>query len=226
MTDDELRQSYGVLRDQQRAAPTGPFAAPRPVPEAIWSALAGELEPGERVRMLDEALRTGAREEVKPALTPRPPVAVRSTKTKRTPMMVRRWWPVVATGVLVAMVSVTQLRSDETAGDVSMDDAVRYREVSLGAPVLVAPEPDTPLVEDAVFTWQPIPGMNVYTLEAVDADGRIVARVVTSDSTVTLPSSVSADARRSISGWRVLATTHDGAQRRSDLRRVVPVQRP
>lgn len=227
MTDDELRKSYGALREYRRASRTESETSPRPEPEAIWSALAGELEPGERVRILDEALRAGAGEEVALAYSLQSAaVAVTSIKTRRTPLSVHRWWPIAAAAALVAMVGVTQLRSSDGTGETSTGDAVRYRDANLGAPVLLAPAEDTPLVADAMFIWHPIPDARDYALEAIDAEGRIVARVITADSTAVLPSSLSADERQSISGWWVLATTRDGAQRRSDLRLVVADKRP
>jgi hypothetical protein len=90
----------------------------------------------------------------------------------------------------------------------------------------VAPANDTPLSEQMVFTWHPVGDAQSYTVEALDAEGRVVTRMTTTDSTVSLPTSLTAEERQRITGWWVTATSRDGRIARSELRLVAPAQRP
>ena len=231
MNDDELRRAYSALREHRRAARDDAAAEPRPSPEALWSAVAGDLEPDERMRVLDETLRAGGSDDVALAYTMHSAVTdvgdarLGQSDTTRGRRAGRRWWPLAAAAALLATVSVPLWRQPGRDDAATFGDA-RYRDGGSSALVLVAPVNASALTDPAQFTWRTVPNAREYLLEMLDAEGGTVTRVITADSAATLPSTLSSADRQRIAGWWVTATTRDGAVVRSELRLVRPPQRP
>ena len=227
MTDDELRQAYGSLQAQRRAARDEPEAE-APDPANVWFALSGELTPGDRVRILDETLRAGGSDEIALAHSMQSAViaAVGPASATRKAVTGRRWWPMAVAAALLLTVSVPLFRGTGEKATGSTGDTARFRDAGTSAPVLLSPANDAPLAANALFNWRRVAEARDYTFEAIDGKGDIVARVITPDSVVSLPASVSTAERARITGWWVTANTRRGSRLRSEIRLVVPTQRP
>lgn len=230
MTEEELRRAYGALRRQQQE-PSANGPVERPSPEALASALSGELEPGERVRILDRALSAGAADEV--ALVHALHTAARSaTGRARSPSTTRggvlgRRWPILAAAAVLGAVMVPLARDTTGSPSASRQESMRFRGGSQDAPPqLVAPAGGAPLPADGRFAWHVLPGAQRYLFEALDSSGHTITSLTTADTLAILPDSVSADARARIAGWWVTATLSTGAGRRSELRLIAAPQRP
>lgn len=230
MTEDELRRAYSALRRRQQEPATG-ASTTRPSPEALASALSGELEPGERVRILDSALSAGAADEVALVHALRT-AALSATGHTQSPSTTRRGvlgrrWPILAAAAVVAAVIVPLAQNSTGSRSASREESIRFRDGAQVAPLqLVAPAGGAPLPADGRFTWHSLPGAQRYLFEALDSNGSTVTSLTTADSLAVLSDSVSADARARIAGWWVIATLSTGAVLRSELRLVAAPQRP
>lgn len=239
MNDDELRRAYAALRRQRAAQRHAPDAPPGPHPDALWSAVAGDLEPGERVRILDEALRSGAGDDLAlvhslhTAARAASPTAASTTVRRRG---VGRWWPVAAAAALAASVSVPLLRSEARVGEAAADAAraittdtttsARFRGATASGPALVAPAPSAPPHDTTAFVWHTVAHAMRYELELLDDAGRTVARVTTTDTTARLPVDLTVSERARVNGWWVTVTLPDGRTGRSELRLLSPPAGP
>ena len=230
MTDEELRRAYGALRRRQQGPSAGDAVMP-PSPEALASALSGELEPGERVRILDRALAGGAADEVALVHALRT-TALSATGHAQSPSTTRRGvlgqrWPIVAAAAVIAAVTVPLVQNTTGSRNASREESIRFRDGTQVATLqLVAPAGGAPLPADGRFTWNALPGARRYLFEALDSSGRTVTSVTTAETLAVLSDSVSADARARIAGWWVTATLSTGVIRRSELRLVAAPQRP
>ncbi|WP_309671127.1 hypothetical protein [Gemmatimonas sp.] len=216
MNDDELRSAYAALRRARAQRPVWE----QPTPEAMRTALDGELSESERERILEQAITSGASAQL--ALLQAAHVASsgalpnttsRASMTRGTTRSTRRWWPLAAAAALVLAVGVPLATRAPT------DEAIRFRAGAVSAaPQLIAPASGAVLSDAQRFVWSAVPGSTSYTLELLDANGRSVTQLVVNDTTAVLGPSVTEVDRTRTTGWWVTVATVDGRRTRSELR--------
>lgn len=221
MTEEELRRAYDALRHRRREESSDGRDSRRPAPEAIWAAVAGHDEPGERVRILDDALHSGASDEIAFAQSMHAAALDAATANTATPsktFRLQRWgWLAAAAAVLIVAGVPLWQRTRMAATEVGAN-ATRYRDGSATVGVsLVTPKSDEAVPADGRFVWRALRQARSYRFEAIDATGNTVTSVTSLDTTVALPTDITSADRKRIAGWWVTATMEDGSLRRSDL---------
>ena len=128
----------------------------------------------------------------------------------------RPWWRGAALPTAIAAALVL---------GVGLGQSFRNRpadvEVTRGAEDAGALAPTATVVEGGAprLAWRSLPGATRYAVEVVDAEGTAVYEAATTDTTLTLPGSVTLRADREYS-WIVRATDDAGAERGSAVRRL------
>ncbi len=219
MNDDELRGAYAALRRERAQRP----ATEQPTADAMRQALDGELTEEARERILEHAITSGASAQL--ALLQAAHVASSGAlpnTTSRASMMgdaapavrsSRRWWPLAAAAALVLVVGVP------LATRTPNEESVRFRSgTASGVPQLIAPASGATIAALQRFVWHAVSGSTSFTLELLDANGRTVTQLVTSDTTAVLGPSVTEGNRARTTGWWVTVVTADGRRARSELR--------
>lgn len=88
---------------------------------------------------------------------------------------------------------------------------------------LVTPQPGNMAATERLFIWRPVPDALRYQFDLLTTGGRIVFSATQTDTVLTLPDSVRLSAGDELRWW-VEATTADGRQERSAVRRLSVVQ--
>lgn len=208
MNADELRTAYSTLRRERAARST----AEQPNAEVIRQALDGELSADARERVLEQAIASGASARL--ALLQAAHVASSGAflKTSAHTRPSRQWWPLAAAAVLVLAVGVP------LATRAPQNNATFRASSPSNAPRLIAPASGAVLQAGQRFVWSTVPGSTGYTLELLDANGRVVTQLATTDTVAVLSASVTAADRARTTGWWATAIAADGRQTRSELR--------
>ncbi len=207
MNDDELGRAYRAARAQRLAQPD----AARPSPEALRSLVEGSLSPTDREALLEQVLASGATEELALLHSVAAGIPTERATGRRS---WTTWWPMAAAAALVVAVGLPTL---SRIRDGNAPPRYRGSDATSG-PQLVRPASDAPASLGQPFVWARLNSATEYTLELMNDSGRTIARVVTKDTSASLPTSVADAQRQQLSGWRVAATMPDGSQRRSELR--------
>jgi hypothetical protein len=222
MTEDELRRAYDALRHRRREAASEARDSSSPGAEAIWAAVSGHGEPGERVRILDDALRAGASDEVALAQSMHAAAldaATADAATRGRTYRFQRWGGLAAAAAALLIMTGVPLWQRTRTSTTELDgNATRYRDGNATSGFsLVTPVADAAVPADGRFVWRALRRARSYRLEAIDATGKTVATVTTTDTTAVLPNDITSADRERIAGWWVTATMEDGSLRRSDL---------
>lgn len=111
MHDDEWQRQHDTPRDDRQQHSSGEV---RVAPARSRPPFADAYEPGDRVRMLDNAMHTssdvdGVQGAALLADGSRPAVTPHAAPRHRRPLIGSRWWPVIAVGLIGALV-ITLLR--------------------------------------------------------------------------------------------------------------------
>lgn len=203
--DEALRAAYKPVLHESTTT-HGPDC---PSERELLSAVRGEGDEAERLRVLDHALKCPAcRREL--ALLH----AVSSAETRAAPRAIRdlswrRWTPAALAASLVLAVGlagVIRLR-DRGAEDITRAGAD-------AGPVLVSPSNGAAVGAGVVqFVWRPIPGVIQYTLEVDASDGSVLVSSPTRDTTfrATIAPTAVGENR-----WLVRAKLQDGSEQRSE----------
>ncbi len=216
MTDDELKRAYAALRRQRQAR----VASPAPLPEQLQGLVSGTLSQEERESLLEQTLESGAVDEL--ALlhsAARSDFAERSSAARSGNLSMtnwRRFWPVsaAAAAVLVVAVGAPRLRLGT-----AVLAPIEYRaENGAAGPRLLNPAVDAFASNGQRFVWNALPDAAHYQLELVDANGRAVISLRTTDTTVSLPDTLPVSRLATAEGWWVVASSTGGVQWRSELR--------
>jgi len=202
--DEALRAAYEpALRES--ATTHGPDC---PTEQELLSAVRGEGDEAERLRVLDHALKCPAcRREL--ALLH----AVSSGEKSAAPRVVReiswnRWPAALAASLMLAagLVGVVRLR---TRG---VEDITRAGGVA--GPVLVTPANGAAVRPGLVrFVWRPIPEVIQYTLEVDATDGTVLFSSPTRDTTFSASIALTAVGENR---WLIRAKLQDGSEKRSE----------
>jgi hypothetical protein len=207
MNDDDLGRAYAAAREQRRLQRREPL----PSPETLQSLVDGRVASADRDVLLERALASGAADEL--ALLHSVAAGI---EAERAPLVRpwKAWWPVAAAAALVLAVGVPTFGRWRDGHAPPRFRASR----ALAGPQLALPASNEPVRVDQTFVWARLDLAREYTLELMNDSGRTIARIVTTDTTATLPRSVSENQRVHLSGWWVSATMTDGSQRRSEMR--------
>ena len=199
MRDEELGRLYAAHVAARRAETRSDC----PDPDAILAAVERRGPEGERLRTINHALECReCREELE---------LIRGIQATRPRVVTRpAMWALAATIVLAVGLATWRLMSlGAGAADVT-------RGVTEGV-TAVAPVGETHL--DALrFVWRPVTGATAYELEIRRADGSLVARSTTSDTSVAPPAGNAFDANTDFY-WSVVARLADASEARSTPRR-------
>jgi len=202
--DEALRAAYEpALRES--ATTHGPDC---PTEQELLSAVRGEGDEAERLRVLDHALKCPAcRREL--ALLH----AVSSREKSAAPRAIRdiswnRWPAALAASLMLAagLAGVVRLR---TRG---VEDITRASADT--GPVLVTPANGATVRPGLVrFVWRPIPGVIQYTLEVDATDGTVLFSSPTRDTTFSASIALTAVGENR---WLIRAKLQDGSEKRSE----------
>ncbi len=223
MADDELRRAYAALRAQRGAQP----GDDRPDGETLRAALAGELPPDERERVLDVALRSGAADDMAllHTFTSAAQATARSAGSDRAGARWRtsRWTPIAAAAAVCLMAGGSfWLRgawSDAGAGTNDDTSAGRFRDARTVSVSLIAPASSGVVTDTSMrFIWHAVSGATSYDIEVFDTDGTLLFTRTVTDTVAPLPPDLDAAARARIGAWWITTTLPDGRRLRSELR--------
>ena len=202
--DEALKAAYEpALRES--ATTHGPDC---PTEHELLSAVRGEGDEAERLRVLDHALKCPAcRREL--ALLH----AVSSGEKSAAPRAVReiswnRWPAALAASLMLAagLAGVVRLRNR------GVEDITRAG--AAAGPVLVTPANGAAVRAGLVrFVWRPIPGVIQYTLEVDATDGTVLFSSPTRDTTFSASIALTAVGENR---WLIRAKLQDGSEKRSD----------
>lgn len=226
MTDDELAKAWAALQAQRRAS----HASADPSPDAVEAALDGTLSDVERERVLEALLSQGRGDELRLLQSMRR-AAAESVTTARGSSTggARGWWPAAAAAAIVIAIGVPVWQSQQEDTRLVARDSATYRGgtvegVSLIAPASGAAWP-TAASDSLRLTWHGVRDAAAYTVELLDATGRVVLSQSTAGDTTVLLAATVAGAGRAPAGWWVAASLSDGRRVRSELR-LFEAQRP
>lgn len=229
VTDDELRQAWTALQAQRRAS-NAPDAFADPSPDAVAAALDGTLSDAERERVLDALLSQGRGDELR-VLHAMRRAAEESVSPARDSSTGggRRWWPAAAAAAMVIAIGVPVWQSQQQDTHPIARDSATYRGGTADAVPLVAPASGVPWPAAAAdslrLTWLTVRDATAYTVELLDANGRVLLSQSTARDTTWLLAAPAAAVNSVPAGWWVYATLSDGRRLRSELR-LFEAQRP
>jgi len=204
MTDDKLRELYGQAQARRAAEPGGCDIPP----ETMIDILHHKLPAAEHRRiLLDIMADPRCRREFE---------LLRSVAgaQKRVTTSWVTGWPLRIAAVLVLFLGGGVLWQTLRAppGDVVRDGG----ETGL---VLVSPESGRATSSVRLFVWHPVPGALSYEYNLVTRGGRLLYNTTTRDTSAAVPDSLGLAPGEDLLWW-VEATTADGRQVRSSLRRL------
>jgi hypothetical protein len=203
--DEALRAAYEpALRES--TATHGPEC---PSETKLLSAVRGDGDPAERLRVLDHALKCPAcRREL--ALLH----AVSGGETVAVPHAIRelswrRWMPAALAASLVLAVGLAGVARLRNRGG---EDITRA--AAAAGPALVTPANGAAVRPGLVqFVWRSIPEVIQYTLEIDATDGTVLFSSPTRDTTFRAPIGATAVGENR---WLIRAKLQDGSEKRSD----------
>ena len=203
--DEALRAAYEpALRESTTTH--GPDC---PTEQELLSAVRGEGDEAERLRVLDHALKCPACRRELARLH-----AVSSGEKSAAPRASRdlswqRWMPAtLAASLMLAagLAGVVRLRNR------GVEDITRAG--AAAGPVLVTPANGAAVRPGMVrFVWRPIPGVIQYTLEVDATDGTVLFSSPTRDTTFSASIALTAVGENR---WLIRAKLQDGSEKRSD----------
>jgi hypothetical protein len=205
--DESLRAAYEpALRDSTETH--GPDC---PSESELLSAVRGEGEEANRLRVLDHALKCAACRRDLALLH-----AVSSGERRAAPRAVRdlswrRWVPAAMAASLVLAVGLVGVARWRARG---AEDITRAG--AAAGPVLVTPANGAAVRSGLVqFVWRPIPAVIQYTLEVDATDGTVLVSSSTRDTTfrASIAPTAVGDTR-----WLIRAKMQDGSEKRSESR--------
>jgi len=202
--DEALRAAYEpALRES--ATTHGPDC---PTEQELLSAVRGEGDEAERLRVLDHALKCPAcRREL--ALLHAVSSEPRAARRVIRDLSWQRWMPAaLAASLMLAagLAGVVRYRT-RSAEDITRAGAAM-------GPVLVTPANGAAVRPGLVrFVWRPIPGVIQYTLEVDATDGTVLFSSPTRDTTFSASIALTAVGENR---WLIRAKLQDGGEKRSE----------
>jgi len=202
--DEALRAAYEpALRES--ATTHGPDC---PTEQELLSAVRGEGDEAERLRVLDHALKCPAcRREL--ALLHAVSSEPRAARRVIRDLSWQRWMPAaLAASLMLAagLAGVVRYRTRNT------EDITRAGAAT--GPVLVTPANGAAVRPGLVrFVWRPIPGVIQYTLEVDATDGTVLFSSPTRDTTFSASIALTAVGENR---WLIRAKLQDGGEKRSE----------
>jgi hypothetical protein len=203
--DDALRAAYEPVLAESSTT-HGPDC---PTETELLSAVRGEGDEAERLRVLDHALKCPA---CRRELALLHAVSSGEARAASRPARARswaRWVPAaLAASAVIAVGLAGVVRSRDRAGEDVM------RAAASTGPVLVTPANGAAARTGLVrFVWRSIPGVMYYTLEVDATDGTVLFSTQTRDTTFTAPIGAAAVGENR---WLVRAKSEDGGEKRSE----------
>lgn len=222
MHDDELQHAWKALQAQRRARQPHDD----PSPEVLEAVLNGTLANEERERILNALLSQGRGEELRLLHTMRRAAhdSVNATRANAGRSW-QRWWPAAAAATLVVAIGIPtwQAQRGRAPGtaDLATDRGGSTDNVQLVAPASGLSWP-TVSTDSLHVVWRAVDGAVGYTVELLDANGRVVvSQSVIGDTTARMAAPIGGpDAAPA--GWWVYASLRDGRRVRSELRLLQP----
>src|SRR3954451_2437799 len=179
--DEALRAAYEpALRES--AMRHGPDC---PTENELLSAVRGDGDETERLRVLDHALKCPACRRELALLHAVSSVAPRAARRVIRDLSWQRWMPAALAASLMLAVGLAGVVRRRTHG---AEDITRA--AAAAGPVLVAPPNGAAVgIGVARFVWRPIAGVIQYTLEVDATDGTVLVSSLTRDTTfsATIP---------------------------------------
>ena len=203
--DEALRAAYEpALRESTTTH--GPDC---PSETQLLTAVRGEGNEAERLRVLDHALKCPA---CRRDLALLDAVATGERRAATRPMRERSWRDWVPAALAASLVLAVGLAGIERWRNRGAEDITRAG--AAAGPALVTPANGAAVRPGLVqFVWRPVPEVIQYTLEVDATDGTVLVSSPTRDTTFRAPIAATAVGENR---WLVRAKLQDGSEKRSE----------